>query len=55
MSELEKLNYVEFAMTDVGPDYRSFSNEGLDGGFFTASQGGAADKGSNNNSPVKQG
>lgn len=54
MPQHEKLNYVEFASSDLeatkaffakafgwefvdyGPEYTSFSDQGLDGGFFNA-------------------
>ncbi|MGA9575053.1 MAG: VOC family protein [Lysobacterales bacterium] len=54
MNQHEKLNYVEFASSDLqttkaffekafawsfvdyGPEYTSFSGQGLDGGFFKA-------------------
>lgn len=34
-----------WAFTDYGPEYTSFSNEGLDGGFFLANQACTTAKG----------
>jgi predicted enzyme related to lactoylglutathione lyase len=36
----------KWAFTDYGPDYTSFSNEGLDGGFFKSEKVASTDTGS---------
>lgn len=35
-----------WSFTDYGPDYTSFSNEGLDGGFFKSDLNSSTEKGS---------
>ena len=46
---LAKHFFVEafgWSFTDYGPDYTAFSNEGLDGGFFTSDLSSSTDNGS---------
>ena len=58
MNEHEKINYIEFpaksffnkafgwTFEDYGPDYISFSNQGIDGGFYKSDLKSSTENGS---------